>query len=97
MPDVFKFHIEIITPDSKENEQVKKIQIVRNNPDGEGVIVAADQSFEGNKSKIVWDKELKDTSAKYFFLQIFHENDIDNTGNYKSNGSTISAPVWTGR
>jgi len=96
-PDVFKFHIEIITPDSKENEQVKKIQIVRNNPYGEGVIVAADKSFEGNKSRIVWDKEIKDTSAKYFFLQIFHENDIDDTGNYKSNGSTISAPVWTGR
>lgn len=90
----YEFFIEIITPMAKDNERVRCIQILRDHPSGEGTSIVAEQFFEGDQDKVVWDISIKDEDAKYYLLQVFHENDKDNEGKYKKNGSTVSAPVW---
>lgn len=92
--DQYKFNIEITTPKSKPNEQVRYIQILQNHPDGEGVSVAAEKFFERGKDKVVWKTSIKNDNATYYLLQVFHENDKSSDGTYKEHGSTISAPVW---
>lgn len=93
----YKFSIEIITLESKVNERIKCIQLLRNHPNGEGVSVVAEQCFEQAKGKVTWDTSIKDDNAKYYLLQVFHENDQDDDGKFKKNGSTVSAPVWIKR
>lgn len=97
-PEKLKFNIEIKTPDTKPNERVRRIQIVRNQPDGkEDVEIVAQQLFDGKEDKITWKPVVKDFDAKYFLLRVYHANDLKEDGSFKTNSSTISAPVWTGR
>lgn len=97
-PDKFNFNIEIKTPPSKPNERVRRIQILRDHPGGEDdVEVVAEAMFEGDKDEIVWNPLIEDSSARYFFLRVHHNNDFQDGVNFKIQGSTLSAPVWTGR
>jgi hypothetical protein len=97
-PDKFNFHIEVNTRPSHPAERVRRIQILRNAPDGkDDVEVAAEIVFDGNKDEIVWAPVIEDSSARYFLLRIHHSNDMTDDGNFKPHGSTLSAPVWTGR
>lgn len=97
-PDTFHFRIEVNTPLSKPGEGVRRIQVLRNHPTDENeVTVVAEALFDGQQDEIVWEPEVTDKSAKYFLLLIHHENDIAEDGSFKENGSTVSAPVWTGR
>jgi hypothetical protein len=97
-PDKFNFHIEVNTRPSHPTERVRRIQILRNAPDGkDDVEVAAEVVFDGNKDEIVWAPVIEDSSARYFLLRIHHSNDMTDDGNFKPHGSTLSAPVWTGR
>jgi hypothetical protein len=96
-PEKLKFNIEINTPASKPDQRVRCIQIVRNQPDGqEGVEVVAEQLFDG-KDQVAWKPVVKDADAKFFLLRVYHANDLLEDGSFKTNCSTISAPVWTGR
>jgi hypothetical protein len=97
-PDKFNFHIVINTPSSKPNERVRRIQILRNHSGGQDdVEIVSEMLFDGEKDEIVWKPVIEDTSAKYFLLVVYHTNDIQVDGKFKSNGSTLSAPIWTGR
>ena len=97
-PEKFNFNIEINTPSSKPNERVRRIQILRNHSGGEDdVEIASEIIFDGDKDKIVWKPVIEDTSARYFLLVVYHANDMREDGSYKTNGSTLSAPIWTGR
>lgn len=97
-PDTFNFHIELKTPSSKPEEGIRRIQVLRNDPNGgDDMVIAAESIYDGSQSEIIWKPVIKDTSAKYFVLLIHHANDMVKNGNFKANGSTISAPVWTGR
>lgn len=89
----YKFYIEITAPGPK----VSYVQILRNSPDGEGTSIAAEQFFDGDNDKVVWETSIKEEDANYYLLQVFHENDRDSDGKYKENGSTVSAPVWIKR
>lgn len=97
-PDTFNFHIEVNTRPSHPDERVRRIQILRDHSGGEDdVEVAADILFDGDKNEIVWTPVIEDSSARYFLLRIYHAKDITDDGNFKPDGSTVSAPVWTGR
>lgn len=94
-PDVFQFEIEIETPSDMHG--VRRIEIVRNHPDGiEDVLITDQMEFSGNENRVRWSPRIEDNSAKYFLLRVFHENDL-NSGESGNRPSTISAPVWTGR
>jgi len=96
-PTRLVFHVEIKTPLDDAGQQVRRIQMLRNHPtDIDKVEVAAESLFEGKQSKIVWDQIVQDDTSRYFLLRIHHANDITN-GVFNENGSTYSAPVWTGR
>ena len=96
-PDTCNFQIEVKTRYSHPNERVRCIQILRNSEGEDNVKVAAEKLFDGNKDKIIWNPVIEDTSAKYFLLRIYHTNDMNEDGSFKLHGSTISAPIWTGR
>ena len=96
-PDTCNFQIEVKTRYSHPNERVRCIQILRNSEGEDNVKVAAEKLFDGNKDKIFWNPVIEDTSAKYFLLRIYHTNDMNEDGSFKLHGSTISAPIWTGR
>jgi hypothetical protein len=96
-PDTFNFHVEVNTRNSRQ-EMIRCIQILRDHSGGEDdVEIAAEILLEGNKTEIVWDPVIEDTSARYFLLRIYHNRDMTDDGNLKFHGSTVSAPVWTGR
>lgn len=97
-PDKFNFNIEAKTRPLHPNERVRRIQILRNHPTGENdVEVAAEALFNGDKDVIVWAPVVEDSTARYFLLRIYHTIDMTDDGNFKPHGSTVSAPVWTGR
>lgn len=93
----YRFLIEITSPSIKEDKRVRRIQVLRDHPSGEGTLIEAEQFFDGEQNKVVWSTSIKDNGAKYYLLQVFHENDKDDDGKYKENGSTVSAPVWIKR
>jgi len=96
-PDKFNFNIQVKTRPSNPEDRVRKIQIVRNDPEKENdVIIAAEALFEG-KDEVNWTPVIEDATARYFLLRVFHEKDIKEDKTYKPHGSTVSAPVWTGR
>ena len=96
-PDTFNFHVEVNTRNSRQ-EMIRCIQILRDHSGGEDdVEVAAEILLEGNKNEIVWNPVIEDSGARYFLLRIFHNRDMTYDGNLKFHGSTVSAPVWTGR
>jgi len=97
-PDTFNFHIEVNTRPSHPDERIRRIQILRDHSGGEDEVeLAADILFDGDKNEIVWTPVIKDSSARYFLLRIYHAKDMTDDGNFKLDGSTVSAPVWTGR
>jgi len=97
-PGTFSFHIEVKTLPSKPDERVRRIQVLRNHPLGEDdVEVATEMLFDGDKDEITWKPVIEDTTAKYFLLRIHHANDVQEDESFKMHGSTVSAPVWTGR
>lgn len=94
----YNFNIEVKTLSTKPEERVRRIQILRNAPSGEdNVEVVAEMLFAGEDNEVIWNPLIEDTTAKYFLLQIHHGNDMLEDGKFKVNGSTISAPVWTGK
>ncbi len=96
--DSYRFRIEISTPSSKPDERVRRIQILRNHPEGkDDLVVAEERLFEGNEYSGVWNPVVKDKTAKYFLLRIHHANDMTPNGAFKPHGSTVSAPVWIKR
>ncbi|MEX0685108.1 MAG: T9SS type A sorting domain-containing protein [Balneolales bacterium] len=99
-PDIFDFHIEIKTQPTRIFQRVKKIQILRDHPNGDldEVQVVAEKEFDGQSANIVWKPTVEDATAKYFLLQVFHYSDMTNNfTEYNPIGSTFSAPIWTGR
>ena len=97
-PDTFNFRIEVNTPLAKPGEGVRRIQVVRNHPTDENEVeVVAEALFDGKQDEIVWEPVVGDKTARYFLLRIHHENDLTEDGGFNANGSTVSAPVWTGR
>ena len=97
-PDIFNFQIEMSTPPLQHDERVRRIQILRDHAGGKDEVeVVAEALFDGEKDEIVWKPVIRDSSARYFFLRIHHDNDMTDDGNFKPHGSTLSAPVWTGR
>lgn len=96
--ETFRFHIEIKTPEANPDERVRRIQVLRNHSSGEDdVEIVAEMLFNGNDNEITWKPEIEDANAKYFLLRIHHGNDLLEDGGFKIHGSTVSAPVWTGR
>jgi hypothetical protein len=96
--DIFSFHIEIKTRPFQHKERVRRIQILRDHSRGEDdVEVLAEALFDGEKDEIVWKPVIRDSTAGYFLLRIHHTKDLSDDGNFSPHGSTISAPVWTGR
>jgi len=94
----YKFNIEIATLASKPNERVRKVEIVKNDPNGsDKAVVVAEKLFGGDDDEIKWNPVVKDADAKYFLLRVFHANDMLDDGSFKNLASTVSAPVWTGR
>lgn len=94
----YSFHIEIKTRTDRPEERVRRIQILRNHREGkDDVEIAAEYSFAGSRNEITWDIVLEDPDVKYYLLRIYHSMDITEDGNYKSHGSTVSAPVWIER
>ena len=64
-PDTFNFHIAVNTRNSRQ-EMIRCIQILRDHSGGENdVEVAAEILLEGNKTEIVWDPVIEDSSARY--------------------------------
>ena len=93
--DTYNFEIRINTRASNPEDRVKKIQILRNHPEGkDDVMVATEITLDGNKDEIVWTPVLKNTDAKFLLLRVFHNSDLKEDGSYKDHGSTVSAPVW---
>jgi hypothetical protein len=95
--ETYHFEIEIKTRPSNPTERVRRIQVLRGLPDGEGVEEAASITLDGDKDEVVWKPVIRDSAAKYFLLRIYHNNDVAADGGFKPHGSTVSAPVWTGR
>lgn len=89
------FEINIKTRPTIDNEKVKRIQILRNNPDGKDVMdIAAEMTFDGNKEDITWSPNINCSDAKFFLVRVFHNSDLNEDGSYKEHGSTVAAPVW---
>ena len=77
---------------------MRRIQILRDHPGGKDEVeVAAEMVVEEEQDRITWEPVVEDHSAKYFLLRIYHANDVAEDGSFREHGSTISAPVWTGR
>lgn len=96
--DTYNFEIRINTRASNPEDRVKKIQVLRNHPEGkDDVTVAAEITLDGNKDEIVWTPAIKNTDAKFLLLRVFHNSDLKEDGSYKEHGSTVSAPVWIGK
>ena len=97
-PGKFEFNIEVKTRSDLPGEQVRRIQILRNHPvDENEVEVAAEALFDENIDVITWAPVIEDTTSGYFLLRIYHAGDLADDGTFKPDGSTVSAPVWTGR
>lgn len=97
-PDKLIFHIEIKTPLSKPDERVRCIQVLSNGLDGkEDVDVIAEKLFDGKTDEIVWKSVVNNSKSRYVLLRVYHSNDMNSDGSFKTSSSTISAPVWTGR
>ncbi|MEX2634219.1 MAG: hypothetical protein WD267_09300 [Balneolales bacterium] len=95
--DTYKFQIEIKTPKSDTGNRIRRIQILRNHPDGEDdVVVVAEAEFDGDMDEVKWSPTIEDPTAKYFLLSVHHGTDITD-GEYNNRASTYSGPVWTGK
>lgn len=95
--DTYNFKIEIKTQPGKANQRIRRIEILRNHPEGEDdVVVAAEALFNGYVDKVVWNPTIDDPTAKYFILRVYHGNDITD-GEYNRRASTYSGPVWTSK
>ncbi|MEX0685133.1 MAG: hypothetical protein WD267_09235 [Balneolales bacterium] len=98
-PEAYNFQIEINTHPTDKAQNVKKIQIIRDHPNGDldQVEVAAEVEFDGNEERIEWAPVIEDNGAKYYFLRVYHNSDMNDAGGFNEHGSTYSAPIWTGR
>lgn len=93
--DKLKFNIQIGTRPSIEKDRVKRIQILRNNPEGkDNMDVVAELAFDGKKDAVTWSPEVKCNEAKFLLVRVYHNCDLNEDGTYKEHGSTVSAPVW---
>ncbi len=97
-PDKFNFNIKVNTRPSHPDERLRRIQILRNHSGGEDEVeVVAEILLDGDKDEITWAPEIEDSRARYFLLRMHHKKDITDEGDFELHGSTLSAPVWTGR
>jgi hypothetical protein len=97
-PERFEFQIAVNTRPSHPAERVRRIQILSDGTEAEGgVQVAAEALFDGDQDSVVWNPVIEDPRARYFLLRVHHGNDIRDDGTFEPHGSTLSAPVWTGR
>ncbi|MDO9635048.1 MAG: DUF3604 domain-containing protein [Paludibacter sp.] len=91
----YKFDIVLNTNPANPSDCIKRIQILKNDPEGKDDLVVVEEiSFDNNESAINWKPVIKNSDAKFFLIRVFHESDKDKAGQFKKHGSTISAPVW---
>ena len=95
--DTYNFNIEIHTRSNHPEERIRRIQILRNNAAGDDVDVAAEILIDEDKDAITWTPVIQDADSKFFLLRVYHQRDIEDDGSFKTHGSTVSAPVWTGK
>jgi hypothetical protein len=97
-PEKFNFNIRIKTRPDHPDERVRRIQILRDHREGaDDVEIIAEAMFDGDKDEIVWTPVIAADGARFYLLRIHHSSDIAADGNFRQHGSTISAPVWTGK
>lgn len=97
-PEVLEFQIDVSTRSDHPEEQIRRIEILRNHSGGEDdVDLVTYKDFPEGREKVRWNPVIEDDSAMYFLVRVYHANDVKDDGNFKEHASTYSTPVWTGR